>query len=648
MTAQTNNGQSMKTRTFILILIATFLASCGSTPTPPPKPSASTTEKYTVRPRPTPVPNNEFNPATVDINVVEQWLNDAKDMEPEESAELLLRSAEVLLREGELARADDVVGELIPPELSSEQALRLAIIRARVQRGHAEFAQALAQLSDPLIESAVLEAPVRRQMQYSQLRASLYEIEGDYLAAARERIFIDPMLSPGQQPTNRESIWASLMQIPTDMLVKHINSASNKDYIGWLELASIAKDNQNNIEAQVQQRDAWLRNWPMHPAHDSLPGGLDKLDDLIVERADQVALILPVTGRLAAYGKAIRDGFFAAYYETLNQGGSVPQINQYDSNATDINTLYQKVLNSGNKLVIGPLQKENLSALVASHPSAMNVPTLALNRIDGNKFPNGLYQFGLNPEDEAEQIAEIAMSKGYTRALILTPEGSWGQKVAAAFAQRWQTLNGKIVASQTFDASKNNYSEKIKSILQIDKSQQRLQRLQQIIGLRPNYEPYRRSDIDFIFLLARPNEGRAIKPLLAYHYAGDIPVYATSHIYRGSNSPSKDQDINGIRFIDIPWIFDDKSQIRKDINAGIPSSAAYQRMYALGVDSFRLHLRLNQLRNGASGQVFGETGTLTLNDLGQIERELALAEIQEGRAVVNPTRSANQNPSNDF
>jgi outer membrane PBP1 activator LpoA protein len=638
----------MKTRTFILILIATLLSSCSSAPVTQTKPRPSNVEKYTAKPRPVSTPSGEFNPATVDIATAEQWLTDAKSLDPDESTELLLQAAEVLLREGELARADDVTGELIPPELTADQALRLAIIRARVHRGHAEFAQALAQLSEPLVERAVLEAPVRRQMQYSQLRASLYEIEGDHLSAARERIFIDPLLTSSQQPANRESIWASLMQIPTTVLVKNINSTSNRDYIGWLELASIAKDNQNNIDAQVKQRDAWLRNWPQHPAHNALPGGLDKLNDLIVERADQVALILPVTGRLAAYGKAIRDGFFAAYYETLNEGGNVPQINQYDSNSTDINTLYQQVLDSGNKLVIGPLEKENLSALVASHPSTMNVPTLALNRIDGDRFPKGLYQFGLNPEDEAEQIADIAISKGYSRALILTPEGTWGQKVAAAFAQRWQSLNGRIVASQTFDASKNNYSQRIKSTLQIDKSQQRLQRLQQIIGIHPDYEPYRRSDVDFIFLLARPNEGRAIKPLLAYHYAGDIPVYATSHIYRGSNSPSKDRDINGVRFIDIPWIFDEKSAIRQEINTGIPSSPAYQRMYALGVDSFRLHLRLKQLRNGASARVFGETGTLTLNALGQIERELALAEIQDGIAVVNPMGIASKDAENDF
>ncbi len=632
----------MKTRTFAFALICGLLVSCASTQPPSTIYKRPDTQKPASQPRPNFSAATNFNPATADASLVEQWLSEAAALDTDEAADLLLRAADVLLREGEFARADDVVGELIAPELSSEQALHLAIIRARVRRGHAEFSEALRELTDPLIEAAVIDAPIRQQLQYSQLRASLFQIEGDHLAAAREWIFIDPLLTPSQQSANREAIWLSLMQIPTSTLIENIGSNGNRDYLGWLELASIAKDNQGDIEAQVRQRDAWLARWAKHPARHSLPGGLDKLDDLIIERPDQVALILPVTGRLAAYGKAIRDGFFAAYYETLNQGGSVPTIKQYDSNSGSIDAVYQQVVNDGNKLVIGPLEKENLSALTASHPQSMLLPTLALNRIEGDRFPSGLYQFGLNPEDEAAQIADIALGKGYKRALIITPEGAWGQKVADAFSSRWQQLGGKIVASQTFDASKNNYSKQIKSILNIDKSQSRLQRLQQIIGLRPNYEPYRRTDLDFIFLLARPNEGRAIKPLLAYHYAGDIPVYATSHIYRGSSAPTKDQDINGVRFIDIPWIFNEDSEIRQAINNGIPSSASYQRMYALGVDSFRLHLRLKQLRNGADSKVFGETGTLSLNILGQIERELSLAEIQNGIAVVNPINTAEQ------
>ena len=95
-----------------------------------------------------------------------------------------------------------------------------------------------------------------------------------------------------------------------------------------------------------------------------------------------------------------------------------------------------------------------------------------------------------------------------------------------------------------------------------------------------------------------------------------------------------------MRFIDIPWIFNDKLPIRKAINEGISTSPGYQRMYALGVDSFRLHLRLKQLHSSDHNQVFGETGTLSVNQRGQIERELSLAEIQGGIAVVNPITAA--------
>jgi outer membrane PBP1 activator LpoA protein len=311
-----------------------------------------------------------------------------------------------------------------------------------------------------------------------------------------------------------------------------------------------------------------------------------------------------------------------------------PEIILYDSGSGDISRLLDQAISDGCELAIGPLRKEKLNELISQHPKMMPIPTLALNRIEGDQFPSGLYQFGLNPQDEAQQIAGIARNKGLQRAMIITPEGNWGSKVAQAFAQRWQQAGGYISDSTNFNAKSNDYSKRIKQLLHIDQSEQRRRRLQQIIGMTPYFEPYRRSDADMIFLVARPNEGRAVKPLLAYHYAGDLPVYATSHIYRGNTDRSRDQDINGIHFVDIPWVFNSDSAIRQAINAHFARSDAFQRMYALGVDSFRLHMRINQLRTG-SGQVFGETGTLTLNPLGQIERELTLAEIRGGVAVID-------------
>ncbi|HBM24713.1 MAG TPA: hypothetical protein DD411_14230, partial [Alcanivorax sp.] len=48
------------------------------------------------------------------------------------------------------------------------------------------------------------------------------------------------------------------------------------------------------------------------------------------------------------------------------------------------------------------------------------------------------------------------------------------------------------------------------------------------------------------FLVADPNEGRQIKPALNFHYARDLPVFATSHLYNGTPAPRRDQDLDGV------------------------------------------------------------------------------------------------------
>src|SRR5205823_5983563 len=63
----------------------------------------------------------------------------------------------------------------------------------------------------------------------------------------------------------------------------------------------------------------------------------------------------------------------------------------------------------------------------------------------------------------------------------------------------------------------------------------------------------RRQDADMIFMIAPPEYARQIKPLLNYYYAGNLPIYATSHVYQGIPNAALDNDLNGIQFCDMPW-----------------------------------------------------------------------------------------------
>ena len=124
-------------------------------------------------------------------------------------------------------------------------------------------------------------------------------------------------------------------------------------------------------------------------------------------------------------------------------------------------------------------------------------------------------------------------------------------------------------------------NKSIEQILQLDLSQGRARDLKQLLGSF-EFEPRRRQDVDAIFMLATPRLGRQIKPLLAFHYAGEIPVYATSDIYEGT--AQSEPDLNGIIFSNLPWFFQntpEKNSLLKNNEA----PAKLQRLYALGVDA---------------------------------------------------------------
>ena len=606
------------------VLLMALLTACSGTPTAP--------GQTGTQPREIPL-----DPQLSPREQVNLWLERAANTdEIPDKQRYQLKAAELLLRELQLPLAEELLGNIDTSVLPAELRVHYASLAARILRNQGKFQEAIDLLNDPKLQDMILMADLPRQLQISQLRASLYALEGRHLEAAQERIYIDPLLVPSQQEINREGIWNSLSYVSTRRLIESHHSATNRDFLGWIELASISKDNQGDIDSQVRQLNAWLQRWPNHPAAANLPGGLAQLGDMAAEKPQQVAMILPFTGKLAPLGKAIRDGFMATYHQTRGRGNPAPQVRTYDcADGQQVGKLYRQAVADGAQLVIGPLRKEVVEALLEQVPQ-FEVPVLALNRAKGEQFPANFYQFALAPEDEARQIARIAASEGYQRAMVLIPEGDWGMNVARAFSEHWRQAGGQVVAQATFEGKANNYSQIIKDAMQLDRSEKRAQKLTWLIGNNIEFQPRRRSDIDFIFLVARPGEAYAIKPLLAFHYAGDVPVYATSHIYTGIPAPAKNRDIDGVKFVDSPWALTDQAPEKSLILKELPQSRHYQRMYALGVDVYRLYPRLQQMSRLLESRVYGESGILSLNELGQIERQLLLAVFEEGLAKNIP------------
>lgn len=560
-------------------------------------------------------------------------LTDAHIASSPEKERLELQASELLIEEQRLELARQLLDGINSGALNNTQYARYVALDSQLYILFGNYQLALAKLEDPRLSADYDSLPLQQQLALTEIRASTYALLGEHYASARQRIFIDPLLSGESRQTNHEAIWRSLMHISVGELAQHWQN-SQGDLQGWIELALIAKNNQGDLDEQLRQLDNWTLAKADHPAAINLPGGLELIKELAANRPQQIALLVPLSGKLAPYGKALRDGFIAALYQTKERGGQVPRLQVYDTDASDnFIQLYYQAVSEGAELIVGPLDKQRLQLLFDE--VVLPVPTLALNRADNyGQAPDLMFQFGLAPQDEAIQIADIAHLENHRQAMIISPKGEWGDKVSDAFIERWQQLDGVVIARSEF-SGQQDYSSSIKNALSLHLSEARARRIITLAGQQLEFTPRRREDIDMIFLLARPEQARSIKPLLDYHYAGDIPIYASSRVYSG-NEPEKNRDINGIRFIDMPWVLNPPTPLHLLINQEVNNSKQLQPMYALGIDSFQLHPRLRQLNEITTSRFYGNTGTLRLNQNREVERRLLFARIKNGRATLTP------------
>lgn len=611
-----NNDETMRTVFFYVLLLslASLLTACGGQPTAPSQPTA---------------------PEATSAEQIQQLLNQADASESPRREELQLEAVAQLLQAGQLGPADQIMQSIQPDALPSNLYVRHAELSARLQMARQNYQAARLALETPRLVNLVDTLPLDQQIAIGLLQADIYARLGSYLSSAQRRIYLAPLLKGQQKEDNHRAIWRSLMHVPIQDLHKYNKAGYGSDYQGWLKLALIARENQGDLDQQVKQLEQWQQQWPDHPANKKLPGELALIKELAAHRPKHVALLLPLSGKLAAYGRAVRDGFIAALYRTRQHGGQVPSLKIYDTEKSPVfYDLYQQAVDDGAELIVGPLEKRRLKELFQQ--MSLPVPTLALNR--GEEFglqPLNLYQFGLAPEDEAKQVADIAFAQHHRTAMIISPRGEWGDKVSGAFVQRWQKLGGVVVA-QSLYTGQRDYSSSIKDALLLQDSENRAKRIERLIGQKVEFVPRRREDIDMVFLLARPQQARSITPLLAYHYAGDLPVYGTSRLYTGYPDPKRDRDLNGVMFTDMPWVLNPPTPLHREISAEISHSRPYQRMYALGVDSFQVYPRLRQLEQIPNSRVFGQTGILKLDHFDAIERESLFAQIQGGRAKLIP------------
>ena len=543
--------------------------------------------------------------------------------------------------------AIQILDEIRGQPLSRDLQIRRNLVQAQLALLEQQPERALTLLGAEPADDAPPELTTR----YLSVRADALDASGKHIDSARERVEMELLLTDSAALSeNRRRIWASLTQLsPQALEAAHLPPPSTLG--GWIELAAIGNSATSDPIAMGQAIALWRHRYPGHPAGENVVPMLVEDSYIAWAPARSVALLLPFDGKFAKAANAVRDGFMAAWFADPDAGNR-PKVLVHDTSSGDIRMVYNQAIEDGADFVVGPLRRAMVTRLADS--PGMPVPTLTLNHADAaprattevtieapapsttqaTNATSGLYQFALAPEYEARLVAEYAWFAGHVNAAVLAPEGTWGGRVAAAFADAWKDLGGSVVEIQRYLNDGSDMSSPVRKLLNIDESDARYRSLRKVLGGDINKEARRRQDVDFVFMAAFPRQARQLRPQLEFYRAQDLPVYSTSHIYSGIADPAADRDIDGVVFGDMPWVLEparSDAQLRREVGELWSNSmSAFMRLYAFGADAYSLVKELGTLRAQQYTEFNGVTGKLSLSEDNRINRRLVWAQFNKG------------------
>lgn len=320
--------------------------------------------------------------------------------------------------------------------------------------------------------------------------------------------------------------------------------------------------------------------------------------------APHIALLLPMRSPdYARASEAVRNGVLAARDVLMPDMEIV--VHEAGDTAEETQAAYRSAAQASPVAIIGPLTRPAVQAI----SSAVEVltPTVALNAIDAAVPPN-VVMFALLIESEAQQVARLAIGDLRVRepgrqasAVVITSAAPLHRRAAQAFGEAFASGGGTVLAT-------------------IDAASDRGAALQsRLASAAPA----------LVFLAVDAGIASTVRP-----YLRDVPAYGTSQLNARADR-LRLYDLEGVHLVDMPWLVQRAAPAvsrfaRSEELARY--SADLERLYAMGIDAFRL--ALDAATGRASSGFDGVTGALRLEQQ-RVERRAMPAIFRDGEAVAD-------------
>ncbi|HFK5799002.1 TPA: penicillin-binding protein activator [Enterobacter hormaechei subsp. oharae] len=643
-----------------------------------------------------------------------------------------LLAIRALLKEGKTQQAAELFSQL-PQDLNDTQRHEQTLLSAELKVAQNDYDGAKKILGT--IDLSTLD----KNQQARFWQAGITAEQGrPSLTLLRALIAQEPLLAGADKQKNIDATWQALASMTQDQAKALVINADENVLQGWLDLQQMWFNNRSDPNMLKAGITDWQKRYPQNPGAKMLPTQLVNVQNFKPASTSKIALLLPLNGQAAVFGRAIQQGFEAAKNGTTAVSGSAvpaqaaqaanvndvvspsaaetsdlttaqtpaqgtmqnpvtapttqpatpapaatqapaetpapataeqpqPQTAQpeqqpatqpqavattsanpgaelkiYDTSAQPLDQVLAQVQQDGASIVVGPLLKNNVEALMKSN-TTLNV--LALNQPEQVQNRANICYFALSPEDEARDAARHIHEQGKQAPLLLIPRSTLGDRVANAFAQEWQTLGGGVVLQQKFGSASElragvnggagialNGSPVSASLPQ-----------QQSVTIGGLTIPAPPTDaqisgggkVDSAYIVATPEEIAFIKPMIAMRNGSQsgATLYASSRSAQGTAGPDFRLEMEGLQYSEIPMLAGSNPQLMQQALGAVRNDYSLARLYAMGVDAWALANHFTQMRQVPGFELNGNTGDLTADQDCVINRKLSWLKYQQGQIV---------------
>ncbi|MEI6738177.1 MAG: penicillin-binding protein activator [Pseudomonadota bacterium] len=344
-----------------------------------------------------------------------------------------------------------------------------------------------------------------------------------------------------------------------------------------------------------------------------------KADSKPAESAKTIALVLPLSSKtLGKAAEAVRAGFIAAA-EVSGKEKFAHRIYLAEDEGTSLAILYRKAVAEGAVAIVAGVTRDGATVVARE---AGYLPTLAVNTpidlamADANNF----FHMSLSLDWDAKLVARAATQEGFRNVAILfsnaSSSGMLSRRIQDSFEKEWMRLGGTIAARVGFSGDLTD-GGKVKSAM----------------------EKAEAAKAEAVFIAADMQSARFARTYLPQ----GLPVFATAQTIEPGAGAVENLDLESVKYLEMPWFAErDHAAVMSYPRPPEGTPVDYERLYALGIDAWRIIVALLTANNDAStgsnvdrlkrsfAPIDGVTGRITL-DGNQFFRGLTLLEMRDGR-----------------